>query len=58
MKLRDVMDDFATNQIGPVEAERRINMMTGGHDMVEVAEQFRVTLQGGVSQMRAPAKVP
>jgi hypothetical protein len=53
-KLRDVMDDFATNRIGPVEAERRINMLTGGRGMVEVAEQFGVTLQGGVSQMRVP----
>jgi hypothetical protein len=53
MKLRDVMDDFAANRIGPVEAERRINMLTGGRGMVEVAEQFGVTLQGGVNQMGA-----
>ena len=53
MKLRDTMDDFGTNRIGPLEAERRINMLTGGGGMVEVAEQFGVTLQGGVNQMCA-----
>jgi tetratricopeptide (TPR) repeat protein len=56
MKLRDLMDDFATNRIGPVEAERRLNLLTGGRGMAEVAEQFGVTLQGGVNQMRAPAR--
>lgn len=50
-KLREVMDDFATNRIGPIEAERRIGLLTGGRGVVEVAEQFGVALQGGVNQM-------
>lgn len=53
LRLRETMDDFATNRIGPIEAERRIQQLTGGRGMVEVAEQFGVALQGGTQQMSA-----
>lgn len=45
-ELRDVMDRFARNEIGPIEAERRLNLLTGGEGIVGVKEQFRVFLQG------------
>lgn len=43
--LRDVMDRFAKNQIGPVEANRLILEMTGGKGICEVQEQYAVLLQ-------------
>lgn len=43
--LRDVMDKFAKNEIGPVEANRVILEMTGGKGMCEVKEQYAVLLQ-------------
>lgn len=53
LKLRDAMDDFAANKMGPVEFEHRLKLLTGGRGLPEVAEQFGVALQGGVNQMRA-----
>ena len=44
-ELRDVMDTFARNQIGPVEANRLILEMTGGKGMCEVTDQYAVMLQ-------------
>jgi tetratricopeptide (TPR) repeat protein len=44
--LRDVMERFARNEIGPIEAERRLNLMTGGEGIVGVQDRFRVMLQG------------
>jgi hypothetical protein len=43
--LRGVMDRFAKNEIGPVEANRLILEMTGGKGMCEVKDQYAVMLQ-------------
>ncbi|MCE9637796.1 MAG: hypothetical protein K8T90_19010 [Planctomycetes bacterium] len=43
--LRGVMDRFARNEIGPVEANRLILQMTGGKGMCEVKAQYAVMLQ-------------
>ncbi len=43
--LRDVMDKFAKNEIGPFEANRIILEMTGGKGMCEVKDQYAVMLQ-------------
>ena len=45
-RLRDVMDRFARNEIGPIEAERQLNLMTGGEGIVGVNERFRALLLG------------
>ena len=45
-ELRNVMDRFARNEIGPIEAERRLNLLTGGEGIVGVKDRFRVFLQG------------
>jgi hypothetical protein len=45
-ELRDVMERFARNEIGPIEAERRLNLLTGGEGIVGVQDRFRVMLQG------------
>ena len=46
-KLRKVMNQFATNEIGPIEAERRLNMLTGSTEGIkEVSQRFSVMLQG------------
>ncbi len=45
-RLRDVMDRFARNEIGPIEAERQLNLMTGGEGIIGVNERFRALLQG------------
>lgn len=44
--LRGVMERFAKNEIGPIEAERRLNLLTGGEGIVGVQDRFRVMLQG------------
>jgi hypothetical protein len=44
-ELRGVMDRFAKNEIGPVEANRLILEMTGGKGICEVKEQYAVMLQ-------------
>ena len=48
--IRDAMDDFATNRIGPIEAERKIRTLTGGRGVAEVAAQFSVAMQGGMGR--------
>jgi len=45
-ELRDVMDKFARNEIGPIEAEHKIRELTGGRGMAEVAEQLSVAMGG------------
>lgn len=50
IQLRKVMDDFANNRIGPIEAERLINQLTGGRGMAEVADRFQIVLQGGLAR--------
>ena len=46
-KLRETMDRFATNQIGPVEAERRLRLLTGNADgVIEISKRFAVLLEG------------
>jgi hypothetical protein len=42
--LRDTMDRFARNEIGPIEAEHRIRELTGGRGMAEVAQQLAVAM--------------
>ncbi|MBI5387419.1 MAG: sel1 repeat family protein [Verrucomicrobia bacterium] len=44
-ELRGVMDKFAKNEIGPVEANRLILEMTGGKGMCEVKDQYAVMLE-------------
>jgi hypothetical protein len=44
IKLREVMDDFGTNRIGPIHAERRIADLTGGLGIAEAAEQFGIAI--------------
>lgn len=44
-ELRGVMDRFAKNEIGPVEANRLILEMTGGKGICEVKDQYAVMLQ-------------
>lgn len=43
-RLRNVMDDFAQNRIGPIEAERQLNLLTGGEGIHEVGERFRIAI--------------
>jgi hypothetical protein len=50
--LRDVMERFARNEIGPIEAERRLNLLTGGEGIVGVKDRFRVMLQGLAGKAR------
>ena len=45
-EIRDTMDKFAKNEIGPIEAEHRIRELTGGKGMAEVAEQLSVAMRG------------
>jgi len=45
-ELYDVMRQFSRNEIGPMEADRRIRMLTGGRGVAEVAERFRMMLEG------------
>jgi hypothetical protein len=45
-EIRDTMDKFAKNEIGPIEAEHRIRELTGGKGMAEVAGQLAVAMRG------------
>ncbi|HPA52594.1 MAG TPA: hypothetical protein PLP50_13445 [Thermoanaerobaculia bacterium] len=45
-ELRDTMERFARNEIGPIEAERRLNLLTGGEGIIGVQDRFRILLQG------------
>ncbi|MEA3347843.1 MAG: hypothetical protein U9Q39_02145, partial [Pseudomonadota bacterium] len=46
-KIKTVMEQFSTNEIGPVDAERRLKMLTGNTDGVkEISQRFSVMLQG------------
>lgn len=45
-EIRDTMDKFAKNEIGPIEAEHKIRELTGGKGMAEVAEQLSVAMRG------------
>jgi hypothetical protein len=45
-ELRDTMERFSKNEIGPIEAEHRIRELTGGKGMAEVAEQLSVAMRG------------
>ncbi len=51
-ELRDTMDEFARNEIGPIEAEHRIRELTGGRGMAEVAEQLSVAMGSLRSMIR------
>ncbi|GMV37704.1 MAG: hypothetical protein AMXMBFR61_22120 [Fimbriimonadales bacterium] len=37
-RLRGVMEDFATNRIGPIDADRRLQQLTGGRGLAHVAD--------------------
>lgn len=41
LELRQVMDDFAGNRIGPIEAERRIKQLTGGQGLPAVVATYQ-----------------
>jgi len=44
-KVREVMHQFATNQIGPLEAEHQLRILTGNKDgVVEVSQRFGILL--------------
>ena len=46
-KLKDVMERFANNKIGPVKAEQMLRMLTGNKDGIrEVSKRFSLMLQG------------
>jgi hypothetical protein len=45
-EMRNTMDRFAKNEIGPIEADNKIKELTGGRGIVEVAEQLSVAMQG------------
>jgi tetratricopeptide (TPR) repeat protein len=45
LELRDVMNDFASNKIGPIEADRLIKEKTGGDGLASVLRQFGTILQ-------------
>ena len=46
-KLKDVMEQFYLNKIGPVKAEQMLRMLTGNKDGIrEVSQRFSVMLQG------------
>jgi predicted TPR repeat methyltransferase len=47
LKLRAVMDSFAKNEIGPIEADRRIKELTGGEGLPAVVRQFQSLLVAG-----------
>ncbi len=46
-ELKNVMEQFSNNKIGPVKAEQRLRMMTGNKDGIrEVSQSFSLMLQG------------
>lgn len=46
-KLKNVMEQFSDNKIGPVKAEERLRILTGNSDGIrEISQRFRVMLQG------------
>ena len=46
-KLKDVMEQFSNNKIGPVKAEQMLRMLTGNKDGIsEVSQRFSIMLQG------------
>lgn len=50
--LRDTMERFARNEIGPIEAERRLNLLTGSEGIVGVQDRFRILLEGLAGRRR------
>jgi hypothetical protein len=49
--LREVMNRFALNQIGPVEADRQIRILTGGEGMKGVQDRFTIMIRGLQSEI-------
>ena len=45
-ELRDLMNQFALNQIGPVETDQRLRVLTGGEGMKAVQDRFTIMLKG------------
>ncbi len=46
-KLKNVMEQFSSNKIGPVKAEPKLRMLTGQKDGIrEVSQIFNLMLQG------------
>jgi hypothetical protein len=45
-ELQEVMGRFARNEIGPIDADHAIRLLTGGEGMPGVADRFRIMLQG------------
>jgi hypothetical protein len=46
LEVRTVLNDFASGRIGPTQAERQLQVLTGGQGIIEVPEQMRVLLTG------------
>ncbi len=44
LDLRKVMDDFAANRIGPIEADRKIKNLTGGQGLPSVLREYEAIL--------------
>jgi len=44
--LRDIMDKFAKNEIGPVEANEKLMHATGGRGITEVIGQYTTMMEG------------
>lgn len=44
--LRNVMNRFALNEIGPIEAEQQLRILTGGEGIKGVQDRFAVMLRG------------
>jgi tetratricopeptide (TPR) repeat protein len=49
LELRRVMHEFASNDIGPLEADRRIRALTGGEGLPAVVRQYQSLLIAGVT---------
>jgi hypothetical protein len=45
-KIREVTNGFALNEIGPLEADRRLRVLTGGEGIKGVQDRFAVMIRG------------
>lgn len=44
LELRTVLNDFANGKLRPSEAEKKLDVLTGGQGMVEIPEQMRAVM--------------
>jgi hypothetical protein len=52
VETKNVLDRFAKDEIGPIEADNRIWELTGGRGIQEISEQFSVAMQALAKQMQ------